>query len=211
MGKIIAFIKVGQKEHIELLQKEGLLYMNPLGYYRSCEGMSKDKSEGAKEILQGRRTKFVIFPHNSQSPSQIKRVISFESTHTEDLKNNVYCMHTIEDDGVIINEVNFKRADYALVIYDCGKFINQLEEFNQKNKLNITYRLVEYVDKDTYHGPLGCFRKYKEYEHEKEFRILLEPSEGKTLKLYIGSLQDISIMVQANEVTNIIKAKFNLS
>lgn len=48
------FIKFGEKENIEQLQKEGLLYCNPIEFFKNCENKEQlDLNENATKILQG--------------------------------------------------------------------------------------------------------------------------------------------------------------
>ncbi len=207
-------IKIGQKEQINQLFTQGHVYMNSLDYFRKCEGMSHDQNEGARDVISGKNRKFVIFPQNG-APAPIEGVISLQATSMEDLKKNVYCTHAVLENEPPLDLENFKRGQYALVIENFSKFLQTLEEIKSKQNLNLSYQLVEYVDRNSYHGELGAFRKYKEYreyeyEKEKEFRILLKPGVGKPFSLYLGSLEDIAFIVEANEVPKILKQKFNL-
>lgn len=211
---IKGLIKIGQKEHMEQLFTQGHFYMNTLDYFRKCEGMSQDPNEGARDVISGKRAKFSIIPQNGE-PAPIKGVISMQATSMEDLKKNVYSMHAVLENEPFLDLGNFKRGQFALVIENFSKFIQTLEEIKSKQNLNLSYQLVEYVDRNSYHGELGMFRKYKkyreyEYEKEKEFRILLKPGAGKPFSLYLGSLEDIAFIVEANEIPKILKQKFNL-
>ena len=50
---VYAFVKFGQKEHLESLQNKGSMYMNTLGYFIKLESMSGDKDEAMDHFYQG--------------------------------------------------------------------------------------------------------------------------------------------------------------
>ncbi len=202
--KTYVFVKVGQREHLEPFQKYGLLYMNTLEYFRNCEGISKDKNEGTKNILQGKRIKVVMFPHSNQAPFSVN-LDSLQSTHSLDLMKNVFCMHAVSEDNLILDEENFKCSTHALIIFNPIKFLSQLSVAADKIPIKLQYGFVQYVDKKTYHGDMGCFKKFDEFKKESEFRILCTQGTGKPYELYIESLEDISMIVEAKEATQCIK------
>lgn len=203
--KIDAFVKVGQREHLESFQKDGLLYMNTLEYFRNCEGMSKDKNEGTKDILQGKRTRVVMFPHSDQDPFPVDGLISLQSTHSSDLMKNVFCMHAVTDDNSILDVSNFVRSTHVLIIFNPSTFLELLEIAADKIGIKLQYGFVKYVDKTTYQGEMGCFTKFEEFKKENEFRILRKHGTGKPFKLFMGSLEDISAIVEAKEALDHIK------
>ena len=204
-AKIYAFVKVGQKNHLESLQKDGLLYMNTLGYLRKIEGMSGDKNEGTMDFFQGKKIKLVILPHSRQDPFPAKGLISMQSSYSPDLKKNVFCMHAITDDYSALDEKNFERSSHALVIFNPQEFLELLNAAVSKDKADFYYGFVEYVDKKTYHGQMGCFKKFEEFKYENEYRIMRNYPTGKPFPFTIGSLEDISELVKVKDVVTRIK------
>ena len=59
--------------------------------------------------------------------------------------------------------------------------------------------MVEYVDRRSYTGPMGVFRKFSERAADQEFRVAILPGTGRPLSLRLGDLSDIAIMGMTNE------------
>lgn len=90
---VYAFVKFGQKEHLEFMQKKGALYMNTLVYFIRLESMSGDKDEAMDHFYQGSKTKAMIIPYGQGGPAPINGLISMGSKKSEDLARNVFCLH----------------------------------------------------------------------------------------------------------------------
>ncbi len=211
--KITGLIKIGQKEHLKQLLFERHLYMNTLGYFRKCEGISQDENEGTNYILQGKKTILTIFPHGGTIGHAPIKFKNWVATNMNDLNKNVFCMHAVFEENTSFDPENLKRGDFALVIYSVDDFLQILDNKKQINNHILSYKLVEYVCKKTYQGELGPFKKFeefkgKDYKKENEFRIVLAPGEGNPKSIYLESLEKIACMVAVTDLLATIKEKF---
>ena len=72
-------------------------------------------------------------------------------------------------------------------------------------------RLVEYVDSDSYHGDMGIFKKYSEYQHQSEYRLVLDNRCNKKIfHLNIGSLEDITQLIQSDKLDSLLEIKTHI-
>ena len=56
------------------------------------------------------------------------------------------------------------------------------------------YRLVDYVDAESYEGPMGPFKKRSEFSYQSEWRLALLPGTGEPYRLEVADLSDIVIV-----------------
>jgi hypothetical protein len=91
-----------------------------------------------------------------------------------------------------------EKDHMAQLLNEGHVFMRPLLDFKTAD-LQPHYALVEYVDKNSYAGPMGAFRKYSHYSDQKELRVAAMPGTGRPLSLYLGNLSDIAIMGQTNE------------
>lgn len=111
-------------------------------------------------------------------------------------------------------------GDTGLIILDCLEFfkkINAAIYLENKKLYNDAIEplgdgLVEYVDKNTYSGRMGLFKKFKGYSHQNEFRIALDVPESlldinDVFKLDIGDISDITKIFKTREFDNIMEIK----
>lgn len=64
---------------------------------------------------------------------------------------------------------------------------------------------VDYLELSDYSGEMGPYRKDKSFFHQNEFRIVVM-GDGRPegpLKFSIGSLQDIALIGQSEEIRNL--------
>lgn len=66
---------------------------------------------------------------------------------------------------------------------------------------------VEYVDRDKHHGPIGIFRKFQQYSWQHEWRIAIKQNFSKYAykNFKIGSIKDICIVTDTDELINNLK------
>lgn len=202
---IYAFVKFGQREHLESLRKTGAIYMNTLGYFIKLESMSGDKDEGMDHFYQGAKTKAVIIPHGQGNAAPIKGLISMGAKKGEDLERNVFCLHAITNTEPELHANNLKRNDHALVITNPCVFLKMLKDAAEQQMIVFQQGFVKYVDRKTHHGEMGCFVKFKEFESENEFRILKKQGTGEPYIFEIGNIESISVIVKKEDIESFLK------
>ena len=210
------FIKFGEKENIEQLQKEGLLYCNPIEFFKNCENKEQlDLNENATKILQGDKCE-IIFNGFKMSAENglINTIISAPSKNSQQF-THLYCLfsrfsgYKIEtDDERFFDEKLKEFGDTMLVIYNPIEFMKRLKlaidkAYENKEFIYAESKRVEYVDFNSYHGQLEIFRKSNKYEHQSEWRLaILREDTQQPYKLYLGSLEDISAIMPISKCKN---------
>lgn len=228
MSNISGLIKFGKEKHIKDFQK-GLMYINPISFYEKIENNNSigDKDEGLSYYLQPEEITLTIDNHVIDS-NDIARPIQLRINKEGNI--NIFCMYAITFNKLVEHNLDFildgrvkNFGDYSLVITNGNKFLerlnNAIENINKTKEKKIGmygkgFGLVEYVDKETYHGEIGVFRKFRKYEYQYEFRLALEvPNElrGKKgeFRLKIGDISDISKLCRTDELEDIIEVKYN--
>ncbi len=202
---VYAFVKFGQKEHLESLQKKGAMYLNTLRYFIKLESISGDKDEAMDHFYQGSKTRAVIIPHGQGGAAPINGLISMGSKKGEDLERNVFCLHAITNTEPELHSNNLRRNDHALIISNPRVFLKMFKDAADKQMVAFQQGFVKYVDRKIHHGEMGCFVKFKEFETENEFRFLKKQGTGRPFIFEIGSLEEISAIVETKDVLDKIK------
>jgi hypothetical protein len=198
----IAVFKIGAAEHMTDLVKNGHVYMNTAAYYAELEAADPrtDPNEGASYIKQATGGTFSMEVDGEFVPIG---TITGPVIHTsDDLKGaNIYCLHARRrssyDQVFGLSSLGF--GDTAVIFLDIVEFLRRVTEAAHRAGHRVSYQLVEYVGRDTYSGPLGLFRKFSKFADQLEHRIAILPGVGGPLSLHMGSLEDITLTVSAED------------
>jgi hypothetical protein len=208
---IAAFIKFGQKEHILDLYENGTVYCNTLQYFRNHENVAiGDKYEGTTKITNSTDIRFfeLTFPNDdARKPIRLNpSALHLRQFYSNPLAN-LYCLYTVDTDEVLKEKVykingaltQFDSTNF-LIIHTPGVFIERMTKAIRAAKYNGQYGFVDYYDKVKYNGELSMFNKPNEFAYQKEFRFLLENHVEEPVILTLGSLQDISIILETQDI-----------
>ena len=200
-------IKLGSKEHMTALYEQGEIYMQTVDYFRSLEKKDDgraDPNENLKLYYKGNGLKgLTITVKKGDITANISQQTGLESlTYREYLSIgiNIYSLSHVELPlGVTITPVLdlknfFEDKDYALIISNTKEFVERIRSsmMKQQGYVGITAKPVEYYDHTNYGGEVGIFRKSKEYEYQKEYRVVGYFEDKCVRKFYVGSLKGIA-------------------
>jgi hypothetical protein len=195
----MVLLKIGRREHLEELRR-GLLYMNPLRYFRSLEedAARSDEREGDDYILQAQHAKLVI----DTGISDIGRIVAapedlagpIRITRDRTRSCNLFCMFAITRpvERPMFGPNHCWPGDSLVLITHTQEFVSRIESAVQKEELLAECRLVEYYDDAMYSGQVGRFRKSAKFSYQSEFRIAVEPGSDEARRVQIGDLTDIT-------------------
>lgn len=198
-------IKIGKLEHLQKLQSKGMLFLNNLKYYREIESkekyLRKDVLEGSSSHIN--LTILQLFDGLKEIP------FKFKSGHLnqyvpENLKHHVFCLYGIKSE--ILNSRPFigteliQFGDSALIITDIDEFINRINNKLKLLKFDCKMGFVNYYDPSKDHPNLTPFDKPNYYEYQNEIRLLVMGHPKPTLEIEIGSICDISVIVDSNDL-----------
>lgn len=201
-------IKIGERKYMEDFFRNGTIYMNPLSYYREVENNTAvgDKDEGLFAFGQPEHCRLEITPHGYEGAPTIFSGADFASPirmRMDFIKDTpVYCMFVpdqIKGKYFIIDSRMWEFGDTIVYISNGKEFLRRVLQSVQDHKIPwFESRGIEYVDKHSYTGEMGIFRKFKEYEYQREVRFAVLGSKG-PLSFSIGSIEDIAIILDRNE------------
>lgn len=198
----VAVFKLGEKDHMAQLLNEGHVFMRPLLDFKTAEDSLPrlDPNEGLGYSVAAEGATLSM-KHEGEwlTIGNLTGPIRADDRKLE--KTNIYCLHTPrrKDYGKLLGLDRLGFGDSYVLFWDANEFLRRLTQAITKAGLQPHYALVEYIDKNSYAGPMGAFRKYSHYSDQKELRVAEMPGTGRPLSLYLGNLSDIAIMGQTNE------------
>jgi hypothetical protein len=199
---IYGLLKFGEKQHIQALRSDGLLYMRPLAEFSKLESdMARgDCFEGTTRIIQPKHIGEFIFDTGNlglgkftAKSSDFSGPVRIGLHKTESC--NVYCMFAVTRpvDGELVSSQNLQFGDSFVLVLNPTEFLNRVVSAAKDAGVSyLEHRLVEYYDAEEYSGETGRFRKRSIFAYQNEFRIVVEPGSDTPRKLIIGSLLDIT-------------------
>ncbi|HBR14988.1 MAG TPA: hypothetical protein DD723_05530 [Candidatus Omnitrophica bacterium] len=209
---IVSLIKFGKQEHIEQLYNKGIIYMNPLKFFRELEEdqVRGDPNEGTTRISQPEIIRQVkLISGGKEIVLENKGLIK-----EANVSGNIFCALAIfrkEDQSVIKPDIRgdvFKFGDAILLINNVPEFIDRVTKAAQKVRQNMESRAVKYIDFDKHHGQVEWFEKDKKYSYQNEFRFFVFPGVDQTLQLRIGPLKNLAVRINKRDLVSL---KFDFS
>jgi hypothetical protein len=198
----IAVFKIGSAKHMTDLVKNGHVYMNTAAHYAALEATDPrtDPNEGASYCKQATGGTFSMEVDGKFVP--LGTITGPIIQTTDDLKGaNLYCLHARRrssyNQAFRLSLLNF--GDTAVIFLDVVEFLRRVTEAADAAGHQVSYEFVEYVDREAYTGPMGLFRKFSTYADQREHRIAILPGVGGPLSLHVGSLEDITLTVSADD------------
>jgi len=213
MKYVFAIIKFQSLEYIKALQA-GKLYMNHVHFFKNIEEkhVRKDIYEGLDKCFQPSQSKLIIGDHEIKSDHIVSPILceKFIPEFT-----NIFCFFAVTTDLITdkniinIDERLYDFGDYFLIPTDTAEFFYRIESEIKRKQEIVKCRgdLVEYVNKDDYHGDMRIFRKFSVFEYQNEYRIAIktEHKEKKPYILDIGDISDISTVGKTSELEGRLK------
>ncbi len=207
LNKIYYLIKFGKKDHLEKMLKNGDICFNPIEYFQK----SKDKGvadyyEGIYELSNDEIE--TISCKHSLGSFEFKPVTNSKSRFVKfnDDPHLIFCTYSITENDIIKANNLFKidnrmaeGYEWALIIKKPSFFIESI--FNKIKQENLEYYksdLIQYHDYSSLKNKeLTFFDKDKEFEYQKEFRIIFKSSFNERKIISIGSIEEYCELVEA--------------
>jgi len=200
--RLIALLKLGERQYMEELLLEGHVFMNTVEYFAKLDASSSrcDRDEGTG-YCKNAGGAILKMEHEGdwQTLGTLSGAIRF---HEKGLAaTNIYSLHgkTESDYGTVFELKNLGLGDAYVLFFDANEFLRRLERGLANMDRRLSWRKVEYVDRRSYTGPMGEFRKFKEKSAEQEVRIAVQPGSGEPLSLRLGNLSDIAVVGSTEE------------
>ena len=126
----------------------------------------------------------------------------------------MYGITSIIEKDMILNNIKILSANKqmyeqtnnknrkCIVITNIVEFLNRIEIALKSGGFKYSSGIVKYYNEKTYVGDLTPFDKSNKFEHENEFRFVIESEGIKPILLEIGSIKDISTtLYNGNEIS----------
>lgn len=203
---IKGLMRVGHEEHILELQNQGKLFCNSIKYFRELEKTDKnrhDDREGAfkTEILDPEKL--------SLSKDGKKLPVTFTFFRLNKFDNSIdqhklYCMFGFKEKHMtgkpFVDERNITFGDKALIVFDTKEFVTRIKrELNSKN-LKYSFDYVSYYEEKDINKNLSIFNKPKRFSYQNEFRFYIQHEDPSPLVIEIGSIEDISVIIDVEDL-----------
>lgn len=197
----VALIKLMPSQYLDSFL-DGNLLMNTPTYFSALEEADvarSDRDEGVNASLQ---VKEISIANDDGRWIPISGLVNPVIHRTQGAVDyNMFCMYTCtEHSNEPFDDRNLKFGDTFIVIKSASEFLKRFNVAAQKIGRKTFYSLVEYVDRDTYHGPMGPFRKFSSFSYQNEYRMVLCGSGEKSIILEIGDIRDICDVGPSNEI-----------
>lgn len=215
---VLALMKFGAAEHMAELLRHGHVYMQPIPYFKALESDAArgDRHEGLSDCWQADRMKLDIKRGDEWvNVGGIVGQVLLRDQRAE--AGNIYCMLALRSshaeafaDGQSRRPVDvdsLRLGDSVVVFIDCHEFMRRVRAAAELEGLELAYGVVEYVDRETYHGPMGPFRKFSTFSQQSEFRILAKPECLPARILRVGSLEDIAMLCPCAELNRRLRLR----
>lgn len=195
---------------MKALLEKGVIYMQSLRNYVDIEhDQIGDPDEGLSYSL----TKDVKVEVNGlEIPEVIGPVRIVDSTERNPL---IYCMYSLSPEHIDLNGRTIDPrccgfGDYAVLMKDDAEFFNRLSGVFRENCVgSLTGDLVKYVNRGSYNGEMGAFRKYDKFCYQREYRYVWEGGNlnASAVTLTIGDLSDIAALIPSEKLNGLIKVQ----
>lgn len=208
MSENATLVKFGCKQHVVQLQETGFLYMKNLPYFWQIEDreLRGDKLDGLKEVHRGTKGR-VVFRNKNDSEVTVELTNwTLRLPPEKPEKIYIFCMYALRPSrgSFPVDNQNLSFGDSALVLTHPQRFIDQIHAALLNSGIKHEANLVEYVSTD-YDGELGPFRKTDTYSYQSEWRLVCYDGPGDELEVEIGSIKDISMLIESKDINREIK------
>lgn len=191
-------IKIGQKEYMEKLLKNGEVYFNTVEYFRKND--VGDYLRG--DFAEGLKYSQLI---NFRSPSLEEFGIKFRNAKINgdtDI-SHLFSMYMVTSEfwegKIHFDKRILEFGDYALII-NPREF---LEKVMKASKYEIKYGPAVYYKTPPIPISLNSFSKREEFKYQNEFRFVINSSSKKPIIIKIGDISDIATMIPTETLLKI--------
>ncbi len=217
----------------------GKMYLNSLAYFKRIEdgGVRGDEDEGA--IMLQREGLIIELTATNRATGEIDtiRMSGHELTSPLVMRPerfdhiNVFCMYaghtgalkSISEQNVLELKKQLAIPDdcaqlgkYAVLITNVREFLGRVKAGAKRQEYGVCGGLVRYYDPQIGSLPtkseIGTiFTKRREYEYQKEFRIVIDTGtkDGNPVTLCIGKIHDIAMQISTSDINRPLRVRID--
>jgi len=207
--EIRLLVKFGAKEHLERMQKKGILYCNTITYFSTIEDEHRGDPFESVNKLQYRENTVIQLKLANDPMSEWKNLNLTRMLYRETCKEplgTLFCMSAFKltptkDISIFHFDKRFLDFRYALIILRQDIFIQRLQEALSKLNFKTCINIVEYLHLHKYSGEKNLFQKNIKYSWQEELRIIFYTNKYKKydpFEFSIGNFEDTSEIIDLN-------------
>jgi hypothetical protein len=213
------FLKFGELSHMLDLQKKGILYCNPIGYFTEIDdgNLRGDDMEDVTEMMY-MESGIVLLGKPEREPGKDGIEMPFKNANftgrIAEPFGNLFCMYTMnflekENGHQFTVDLQMKKfGDYFLLIHKPHEFLQRVKKAAEEMKLAIKGDFVNYLNLSKYTGKKSVFQKDIIYNYQNEYRVFINNKKSHPIILEIGNIEDISILCESEELQKLIIAGY---
>ncbi|EPR5147926.1 hypothetical protein ACU6FY_004575 [Vibrio alginolyticus] len=196
------FIKILPPERVESFLN-GNVYCNTAQFFSALDSSDIARSDPDEDVDESWQVKeFAVLDKRTSEyipVGGLKNPIKFRYKNKQDY--NMFCVYMLlENEQFKVNDAITKFGNSAIVIKDIKEFTRRLIAAAKERGLNVYQGPIEYVDANSYHGPMGAFRKFDHYAYQSEFRYHITPGDGTPIELSLGDIGDLCMALNTEDV-----------
>ena len=210
--RIHNLIKFGTEEHMKTLYEQGILYLNPIEYFRLLEeqGFGRGDSYEGTTIVSNLRDSDVYV----MVDGEWKLLGTTSHTHLHGYKvemtGNLYCMYAVHPgafkDGVFMFDTRIKDlGSHCVIVHEQQNAIFCERVFQALNHAGYTEHiagLVKYFDHELpVFQQTDVFMKRTGFSFQNEFRIFVHNLVPQPIRLEIGRIADIASFYETRSLS----------
>ena len=204
-------IKFQQLNFLEELRNKGKFYCNTREFFRDLELKEQKKGKGDKfeqthSIENTKSTRIEITNEDGSYKDENfyqGRIITYDIINL----GQIYCFTKIDSYSELkhLDDRILSWSDYFLIINNSELLINRISSKLKQLNIDNEIRKIEYKNLQTKSIiKMDPFIKNIDFAYQQEFRIFLNTNGNKPFEFEIGSIEDISEIIQIKEIKNFI-------
>lgn len=188
-----ALVKIVEQQYIDSLYKEGIVYMNTIGYFQNRE----DTKDGRTDNYEGIQSIAKIGAMYINGV-RFDNITGFHFSTPTPNRGNIYCMYGIRnrtETDAIIHSIPKKMNSLGkgiILIKNPKLFIERCIKAAKQIGGDFGWGWVRYYDANEGSFFIDPWMKRKEFEYQSEYRIYIRNQGDNPITLRIGSIEDIS-------------------
>jgi hypothetical protein len=192
---------------MEELVNDGHLYMKPLSAFKIMEAdqLRADRDEALDYSVPASGAQLSAERDGKWLPlGTLTGALRFAGQELR--KVNVFCMHIVlvsrceSHPEQLIDPRNFSFGDTFVVFTDADEFLRRVRAETSRRNLQLESAAVQYIESNSYNGPMGLFRKFSAFDFQSEYRLAILPGTGQPYSLHIGSVADITQIAKLSDI-----------
>lgn len=201
--------KIHKSKFIEDMYSKEYLYFSSL---KSFRGKSKDngRTDPKEGNLKNIQISYLSLGEGKDKIELNKILSNFSAQYTENLADSKYnCCSLYKLDLEIgmpsptLHTEMFSMGEEALLIYEPLKFYTILDTAIENKGYEYSRKPVTYYNPKEYDGDLTLHHKNHEFNYQKEYRILIVPTDNKPIKIHLPGLKNISTIVKTETLNGL--------